>query len=97
MKKTFIINSFDEVIGTVAQLLKSSHTANCYDIPTAEKKLTHQDMNAKGLILPLCVCVCVWGGGIRRGRGGLIEGKEKAEKCVGVEGGGGGPMMRKAG
>ena len=50
MKKTFIINSFDEVIGTVAQLLKSSHTANCYDIPTAEKKLTHQDMNVKGLI-----------------------------------------------
>ena len=34
--------------------------------------------------------MCVCGGGIRRGRGGLIEGKEKAEKCVGVGGGGGG-------
>ena len=45
--------------------------------------------------------VCVRGGGeIRRGRGGLIKGKKKAEKCVGVgrEGGGGGrgggAMMR---
>ena len=69
--------------------MKSSHTANCYDIPTAEKKLTHQDMNVKGLILPLRVCVCEGGGG-RRGRGGLTQGKEKAEKWVGVGVGGGG-------
>ena len=47
--------------------------------------------------------VCV-GGVIRRGRGGLIEGKEKAEKCVcvcvgggGGGGGGGRAMMPKAG
>ena len=32
------------------------------------------------------MCVCGGGGGIRRGRRGLIEGKEKAEKCVGVGG-----------
>ena len=52
-----------------------SHTAHCYHIPTAEKKLTHQETIVRGLTLPLCVCVCVcvcgggyggnkdWGGG----------------------------------
>ena len=73
-----------------------SHTAHCYHIPTAEKKLTHQEMIVRGLILPLCVCVCVcvcvcgggYGGDKEGGGGGwLNEGKGK---WVGWGEGGGG-------
>ena len=43
-KITFTINSFDEVNWHCSSAVEVSYAAICYDVPTPEKKLTHQEM-----------------------------------------------------